>query len=227
MNIKIYSKTGDTGSTSLFGGMRVDKDSKRLAAYGTVDELNSQIGVVLAELNSPVILNSIQDLKKIPKPFGFAQGEQVRNDKFSPVISKLDRIQGELFILGWDLATPLNLKVTFREKTRSKRASEKLKVKRIRKSYIERLESDIDTWTKELPEIKNFILPGGGKVGAGLHLARTIARRAERETVGLLKKEPVNKNAIIYLNRLSDWLFTLARYANHQEKIVETYWRGR
>lgn len=186
--MKIYTKTGDKGSTSLFGGLRVDKDSLRLAAYGTVDELNSQIGAVLSQ----------------------------NPDKL--IIRKLVRIQGELFMLGWDLATPIEL-----ESEKSKR----VKAKRITTSYISRLEREIDKWTKSLPEIKNFILPGGSKVGAGLHLARTIARRAEREAVALSKDESVNPYVIVYLNRLSDWLFTLARYANHEEKIVEVYWKGR
>lgn len=183
--IKIYTKTGDLGTTSLFGGQRVDKDSKRLTSYGTVDELNSQIGIVISEKPQKDIFN------------------------------KLMRIQKELFVLGWDLSSPRELK------------SKRVRVKRVTKIYILRLEKEIDELSKTLTEIKNFILPGGGKVGAGLHLARTIARRAERETVALSKEESINKNTVIYLNRLSDWLFTLARYANHQEKIVETYWRGR
>ena len=184
--VKIYTKSGDRGTTSLFGGARVDKDSKRLSAYGTVDELNSQIGVVLSENPSKEIMK------------------------------KLIRIQGELFVLGWDLASPI-----------SKSKDQKLNIKRINKAYVHRLEKEIDVLSKSLTEIKNFILPGGGKVGAGLHLARTITRRAEREAVALSKEEFVNPNAIVYLNRLSDWLFTLARYANHREKIIETYWRTR
>lgn len=183
--VKIYTKGGDKGTTSLFGGSRVGKDSKRISAYGAVDELNSQIGVVLSENPS------------------------------TEIVKKLIRIQGELFILGWDLASPI-----------SKVKARKLKITRIKNSYVIRVEKEIDAMSKTLPEIKNFILPGGGKVGAGLHLARTIARRAERETVALSKVESINPYAIVYLNRLSDWLFTLARYANHQEKIIETYWKG-
>lgn len=215
--MKIYTKSGDKGSTSLFGGTRVDKDSPRLRAYGTIDELNSQIGVVLSNLSS----HSRHDRESLgTESSGRMSDPRFREDdelKRVSIIKKLIRIQGELFVLGWDLATLLKLKFK----------SEKLKVKRIKKSYIDRLEREIDMWTKDLQEIKNFILPGGSKVGAGLHLARTVARRAEREVIALSKEEPINKSAIIYLNRLSDWLFTLARYANQNEKIVETYWKGR
>lgn len=180
--VKIYTKTGDQGTTSLFGGKRVDKDSARIDAYGNVDELNSQLGVVLSENPS------------------------------RPVIKKLVRVQGELFVLGADLSSPLDLKV---------------KIPRISKSYISRLEKEIDQWEENLPKIKNFILPGGSRVGAGLHLARTIARRAERSVVTLSKVDRINRHAQMYTNRLSDWLFVLARHVNHQEKILETYWKGR
>lgn len=180
--VKIYTKTGDAGTTSLFGGKRVSKSSARIDAYGAVDELNSQIGVVLSE-------NPTKD-----------------------IIKKLIRVQGELFVLGSDLSTPLDVKV---------------KIPRISKTYIARLEKEIDEIEKSLPKIKNFILPGGSKAGAGIHLARTIARRAERSIVVLSENEKINGYAQEYINRLSDWLFVLARYANHQEKIVETYWKGR
>lgn len=221
--MKIYTKTGDGGTSSLFGGTRVDKDSSRLRAYGTVDELNSQIGVVLATLNGSKHGHSghSEESKKRDS------SEKPQNDKTSGIVEKLIRIQRELFVLGWDLATPVELKIRERIFDKSKSKSEKLKVNRIRKPYIVQLEKEIDLWAKGLPEIKNFILPGGGKVGAGLQFARTIARRAEREVVALSKEEKLNINCQIYLNRLSDWLFALARLANHKEKIVETYWKGR
>jgi len=184
--MKIYTKSGDKGTTSLFGGARVDKNSKRLSVYGTVDELNSQIGIILSE-NPP-----------------------------KEIVKKLIRVQGELFILGWDLATPSEKGLELR-----------VKVKRVSKYYVARLEREIDALSTSLPEINNFILPGGGKVGAQLHFARTIARRAERDAVALSKEESINPYAIVYLNRLSDWLFILARYANRQEKIIEAYWKGR
>ena len=183
--MKIYTKTGDRGTTSLFGGKRVEKNSVRIQAYGVVDELNSLIGLILADFAD----YSSQDVGK-----------------------KLLRIQSELFVLGADLATPLNVKV---------------KIPRITKSYVTRLEREIDKWTKTLPQLKNFILPGGGKVGSKLHLARTIARRAERSIVDLASEEKINTYAQIYINRLSDWLFTLARYINMLEKVSEISWKGK
>src|SRR3989344_2293732 len=167
--VKIYTKTGDRGTTSLFGGKRVDKDNLRVEAYGNVDELNSLIGEILTE-------NPLPDLSQ-----------------------KLERIQAELFVLGADLATPKNIKI---------------KVPRVTKSFTKRLEKEIDAWQKNLPQIKNFILPGGGKVGSKLHLARTVVRRAERSIVRLSAIEKINTNCRIYINRLSDWLFVAARYAN-------------
>lgn len=182
--MKIYTKTGDRGKTSLFGGERVDKNSARIRAYGDIDELNSQIGLVIAQ-KPPV------DTSK-----------------------KLQRIQNELFVLGTDLATPSEVKV-------------KVKVPRVKKSFVTRLEKEIDIWQKKLPEIRNFILPGGSEVGARLHLARAVARRAERAIVDLSNVEKINRNALIYINRLSDWFFVLARYVNKLDNEAETIWKGR
>lgn len=189
--VKIYTKTGDRGTTSLFGGKRVDKNSLRIKAYGEVDELNSLIGVVISEI----------DYFKV-RP----------SKKVSPFKKKLTRIQAELFVLGADLATPYNVKV---------------KVPRVTKSFVTRLEKEIDKWSTSLPKLKNFILPGGSSVGAKLHLARTVARRAERSIVELSGQEKINPNVQIYINRLSDWLFTLARYINKLEGKVEIVWKGR
>jgi len=180
--MKVYTKTGDSGITSLFGGQRIEKDSVRIEAYGHVDELNSQIGVIL--------------VGNLPKE----------------IAQKLTRIQKELFVLGADLATPPKVKT---------------KIQRINKSYVTRLEREIDQWDKMLPKLQNFILPGGGEIGAKLHLARTITRRAERAVVNLNHQEKVNKNAQIYLNRLSDWLFVLARYVNKLEGAKENIWKRR
>ncbi|MEK9146736.1 MAG: cob(I)yrinic acid a,c-diamide adenosyltransferase [Patescibacteria group bacterium] len=180
--VRIYTKTGDRGTTSLFGGKRVDKNSLRIRAYGEVDELNSLIGVILSE-----------------KP----QDE---------IVKKLLRIQGELFVLGADLATPKEVKI---------------KIPRVTKNFVTRLEREIDVWSKALPQLKKFILPGGPRVGAKLHLARTVARRVERSIVDLSSQEQINNNAQIYINRLSDWLFTLARYVNKMEKVTEIPWKGR
>lgn len=180
--MKIYTKRGDLGETSLFGGKRVTKGSPRIAAYGTVDELNSALGIVLS-------LNPVNEVSK-----------------------KLARIQMELMVLGSDLSAPLDLKI---------------KTLRINRSFTTRLEKEIDVMGKKLPELKNFILPGGSPVGTHLHLARTIARRAERSVVELAAIEKINPNAISYVNRLADWLFTLARYTNMVEGQKEFVWRDR
>ena len=230
--MKIYTKAGDNGTTSLFGGKRVEKDSARIKAYGEVDELNSLIGVVLAYLSShsrpdreslgtessgrmsdprPSVLSSGLRLRGRPESScskDFREDDKSKNH----IVTKLVRIQGELFVLGSDLASPLSVKV---------------KIPRISKSYITRLEKEIDTWEKDLPKLRNFIFPGGSKVGAGLHLARALARRAERSIVALSKQEKIDKHAQIYINRLSDWFFVAARYANHLDKIPETVWKGR
>lgn len=180
--VKIYTKTGDRGTTSLFGGKRVDKNSLRIEAYGCVDELNSLIGTIVAS--------------KPP----------------ADVLKKLLRIQEELFVLGADLSSPTDVKV---------------KIPRITKSYVTRLEKEIDALDKNLPALRNFILPGGGKIGSKLHLARTVARRAERTIVELSQAEKINQNCLIYINRLSDWLFVLARYSNFLERVKEITWKGR
>lgn len=180
--VKIYTKTGDRGTTSLFGGQRVGKDAIRIKAYGDVDELNSLIGVILSAI--------------LP----------------ADISKKLLRVQSELFVLGSDLATPVEVKVT---------------IPRVTKVYITWLERDIDKWTASLPLIKNFILPGGGPAGSKLHLARTVARRAERSIVELSNIEKINRHAQVYINRLSDWLFVLARYVNSMDNKKEVIWKGR
>lgn len=180
--LKVYTKTGDTGTTSLFGGKRIDKNSARIEAYGCVDELNSLIGTVIA-------MNPQADVSR-----------------------KLIRVQGELFVLGTDLATPTDVKV---------------KIPRITKTYVNRLEKEIDLLDKKLPALKNFILPGGSIAGANLHLTRTVSRRVERSIVALAKEERINPLALSYVNRLSDWLFVLARYINNEESVKEVVWKGR
>lgn len=178
--MKIYTKTGDSGTTSLFGGGRVSKDSLRVEAYGKADELNSLLGVVLAE-NPP-----------------------------EDVAMKILRVQEEIFILGTDLATPLNLKI---------------KVPRVSRIFTTRLEREIDMMEKDLPMLKNFILPGGGKVGSRLHLARSTARCLERILVTLDRQDKINPKTLPYVNRLSDWFFVLARHANWAQKYKEVPWR--
>lgn len=197
--VKIYTKTGDSGTTSLFGGKRLSKNETRIEAYGQVDELNSLIGVLITDINySSSERSESRSLR--------------RNSPQGRIINKLLRIQKELFVLGADLASLYDLKT---------------RVPRIKKPLITSLEQEIDSWDKNLPKLRNFILPGGSKAGSQLHLARSIARRAERAIAALSSKEKINRNAQIYINRLSDWLFVLARYVNKLENQKENIWKGR
>lgn len=176
--MKIYTKTGDEGTTTLWGGQRVEKNAPRIVAYGTVDELNALLGVV-------------------------------RSSGIAPALDGvLARVQNELFVLGADLATP----------------GETTRIERIDEPYTARLEQEIDEWEAQLQPLRQFILPGGSLSAAYLHLARTVCRRAEREVTGLALQESVNADAQAYLNRLSDWLFVLARTANAREGVDDVPW---
>ena len=171
---KIYTKTGDKGTTSLASGKRVAKDHYRIKAYGTVDELNSILGIVRVKASSKV--------KKI-----------------------VSDIQNDLFDLGADLATPEQKKYKFTPL-------------RITKKQVNRIEKSIDQYNKKLGSLNSFILPGGSESASFLHNARTVARRAETQTVALSKKEKINKEALRYINRLSDLLFVLSRVENNNGK---------
>jgi cob(I)alamin adenosyltransferase len=181
--MKIYTKTGDDGSTSLFSGGRVPKAHLRVEAYGTVDELNSVIGVVRAAQPHP------------------------QTDTW------LAQVQRQLFHLGADLATPLEAKSDW--------------VVRVKLEQIQWLESLIDSMTAELPVLTSFILPGGSPAAAQIHIARTVCRRAERLVVALQEHEALGEQVIPYLNRLSDFLFTLARWENMRAGFSEDKWEGR
>jgi cob(I)alamin adenosyltransferase len=172
---KIYTRTGDDGSTGLGDGSRVDKDSLRVCAYGNVDELNSAIGIVLA------------------------------CDIDEAVREVLIRVQHELFNLGGELCIP--------------------GMEMVHDADIGRLESDLDAFNEHLPVLKEFILPGGGMAAAHCHLARTIARRAERGVVALSRTESVRGEAIRYLNRLSDLLFVIARVLARASAHGEVLWQ--
>jgi cob(I)alamin adenosyltransferase len=180
--MKIYTKTGDRGETGLFGGPRVSKDAPRIEAYGTVDELNSVLGVVRAQ--------SVQ----------------------SDIDVLLGQIQNELFALGAQLATP--------DPTAHHTAM-------IGPPQIAALEGAIDRFEKRLDPLKQFILPGGIPAAAQLHFARTVCRRAERRLVTLVHQsaEPIADDLVIYLNRLSDLLFVLARSANHAAGYPDVPWQ--
>jgi len=181
--MKIYTKTGDDGTTGLFAGGRVAKTHPRVEAYGTVDELNSVIGLARAHRPS-------------------AQGD-----------GWLTQAQHDLFVLGADLATPQDAQADW--------------VTRLDDAAVNWLEAAIDQMTAALPELKHFILPGGTLAAAQLHVARTICRRAERCAVALGQHEAIGDQVVIYLNRLSDFLFTLARWENHQAGMTEATWSAR
>ena len=172
---KIYTRTGDDGTTGLGDGTRLDKDSLRIDAIGTVDELNSAIGRVLA------------------------------NDCPVAVRECLEDVQHDLFELGAELCLP--------------------GVTKIETVHLKRLEDSLDAFNKELPGLKEFILPGGAPAAADAHLARTICRRAERTLIALGRKEQAGDDARRYLNRLSDLLFVLARVLNRAAGRGDVLWQ--
>ena len=171
---KIYTRTGDGGSTGLGDGSRVGKDSLRVTAYGTVDEANSTIGLILAS--------------------------EVAYD----VRVLLTAVQHQLFDLGGELCIPGHAAISDEDVTR--------------------LEQHLDRFNADLPVLREFILPGGGEAAARCHIARTVVRRAERETVALSRVEPVRPEAVRYLNRLSDLLFVLARVLARANGHGEVLW---
>jgi ATP:cob(I)alamin adenosyltransferase len=179
--MKIYTKTGDKGYTRLIGGKKVAKNDARVDGYGTLDELNAWIGLILAE------------------------------EKVAPELaSQLVEIQNILFDAGADLATP-KIKTAFK----------------VTPEYTEQLEKQIDQFVNQTPPIERFILPGGTPLAAKLHVARTIARRAERLISGVAMEEEINEAVLTWVNRLSDYFFVAARYVNHQAGINEpAYSRG-
>lgn len=176
----IYTRTGDKGKTSLFGGKRVLKSDIRVDTYGTLDELNSIIGIVEALLSV--------ELKDIAL--------------------ELQKIQSDLFSIGAYLANP---------------QAEALSNLPERVTDFEMM---IDSQAEALPELRNFILPSGGVAGSHLHHARTVCRRAERRLVALMQEEEIDSNVVTYVNRLSDLLFSLARFVNHSERKAEIIWNN-
>lgn len=179
--MKIYTKTGDAGETSLLGGERVRKDHHRIEAYGTIDELNSQVGVIRAAW-----------------PGG-------------PIDADLAAIQSDLFDVGALLSS----------------AAPNEKFRGVREDRIEALEKVIDRMESELAPLKNFVLPGGSVEASAAHVARTVCRRAERMVVALGEPGEDTSRATRYLNRLSDFLFVAARYANHSKGVGDVLWKAR
>jgi cob(I)alamin adenosyltransferase len=177
---RIYTRGGDRGETSLGDGSRVSKLDCRIGAFGTVDELNAQVGLALAG-GVPESLRSV-----------------------------LERVQNELFDVGADLAVPYGI------------GDGRL---RVTDERIAELEHECDRFNADLPELKSFVLPGGGEAAARLHVARTVCRRAEREALATSQEVEINPLVLVYLNRLSDLLFILARAANAAEGRDEPVWR--
>lgn len=176
---KIYTKTGDDGTTGLISGKRVSKSNARILAYGTVDEANSSIGIILA--------SDVDD--------------NTRN--------LLTKIQNDLFVIGADLSdADLN--------NLSNRATPDM---------VQYIEGKVDELEKDLSAITNFILPSGDIVASRIHMSRAICRRAETAIVALSEKEPINKTCQIYMNRLSDLLFVLARFINKQKHVDDVFWK--
>lgn len=186
MTFKIYTKTGDKGETSLYGGTRVSKAAARVESYGTLDELNAFIGLAKAEISDEKVLNQLQ------------------------------KIQFDLFTVGSEAATPTDKMLLANGKNR-------LDVM-ISDKEITELELWMDDFDAELEPLKFFILPSGGKAAATLHVCRTVCRRAERAMVFLNETEEVRPELIKYLNRLSDYLFILARYISKISGEKEDYW---
>jgi len=173
---RIYTRTGDDGTTGLGNGSRVPKDSARVEAYGTVDELNSALGVLLAVAGLPQAVSTC-----------------------------LTEVQHELFDLGGELCIPGHQAITA--------------------EHVTRLEQALDGFNEKLPALKEFILPGGGPAAAACHLARTVARRAERRACTLARNDEVSPEVLKYLNRLSDLLFVMARVLARHERGAEVLWR--
>ena len=176
--VKIYTKTGDDGTTGLIGGTRVKKTDLRIVAYGSVDEANSSIGVVLSDDLDP-------DIRRM-----------------------LTKIQNDLFVVGSDLANP-DMTVSG---------------SRVTEEMVENIEGFIDSLELELDPINYFILPGGSPAAAQLHMTRAICRRAEVNAIKVSEHESINSACLIYLNRLSDLLFVMARTANKRKKMEDIAW---
>jgi cob(I)alamin adenosyltransferase len=176
---KIYTRSGDAGETSLGDGTRVSKLDERIAAFGTVDELNAILGIAVAG-SCPNAVRAV-----------------------------LVRVQNELFDVGADLSVPLEREGRLR----------------VTQPLVDRLETECDTFNANLSELKSFVLPGGGEASAFLHHARTVCRRAERETLAASVTHEITPLALVYLNRLSDLLFILARFANHADGHAEPLWK--
>lgn len=178
--MRIYTRTGDDGTTGLLGGGRLRKSDPLIDCYGSVDELNAVIG--LAAVVAPQV-----------------------------VLEQLRQVQSDLFVIGTHLTTPAE-------------GPQRSSLPPLEEGMVSRLERQIDEMEVALPALRNFILPGGTELAARLHLARTVCRRAERTIVAFSMDRPIAPILLRYFNRLSDWLFVQARWANHAEQVADIPW---
>ena len=185
--MKVYTKTGDKGTTALFGGTRVPKHHIRIESYGTIDELNSHIGLIRDQQIDPMYKDTLMD------------------------------IQDRLFTIGAILATDP-------DKAILKNGKARLKIPKISNEDIERLEKEMDLMEDSLPQMTHFVLPGGHQTVSFCHIARTVCRRAERLASHLNDLEPFQPETLMYINRLSDYLFVLARKLSHDLQAEEIKW---
>ncbi|HLS31327.1 MAG TPA: cob(I)yrinic acid a,c-diamide adenosyltransferase [Flavobacteriaceae bacterium] len=185
--MRIYTRTGDKGTTALFGGTRVPKYHLRIETYGTIDELNANIGMI-------------------------------RSQEISETHQKiLIEIQKNLFAIGSELATDP-------DKAKMRSGEERLKIKKIREEQVKDLEQEIDQMNEKLPPLRHFLLPGGHQTISFCHISRTVCRRAERLATALFEESPFDESLLKYLNRLSDYLFVLARKISQELEVEETPW---
>jgi cob(I)alamin adenosyltransferase len=202
---KVYTRTGDQGTTSLFGGARVNKDDMRLEAYGTLDELNSVVGVLVAEIQNE----------------SWSGSSSVEIDR---VKTELTAIQEQLFVLGAHLATGTS------DSTSANETEQKFRdmLPELNEDYVTRLEVAMDRMSVALQPLKNFVLPGGTRPAAYAHLARTVARRAERAIVAAYPREGAHGQVQIikHVNRLNDYFFVLARHLNRLQHHEEPIWKS-
>lgn len=197
---KVYTRTGDQGTTSLFGGARVGKDDLRLDAYGTLDELNSVLGVLIAEIeNEPWAGSSLMEVDRVK--------------------AELRDAQAQLFVLGSHLATGAS------DSSSDQKFRDMLPA--LKDDYVTHLEQAMDRMSVSLEPLKNFVLPGGTRPAAYAHLARTIARRAERAIVASVSEPPEEwqKKVVTQVNRLNDYFFVLARHLNRLKNHDEPIWK--
>ena len=196
---KVYTRTGDKGTTSLFGGTRVGKNDPRLEAYGTLDELNSVLGVLIATAEA----------HRWPTHASM---------EINRVCDELRNLQAQLFVMGGQLATE------------AENTSLRAKLPKLKSDDVTAMEQWMDRMSTDLEPLGNFVLPGGTPAAAQAHMARTIARRAERAIVGLSSTQPSPdwlEEIIRYINRMNDYFFVLARHLNRMAGVIEPVWNGK